>query len=396
MRIGVVTFSSFLVDQRIIREVKVLLEGGHQVDVFDSVVQPKDDPNIRIIEGVQYHHLLKSDHLKLFNSSGRLSVARNIAEQNFDVIHCHDFQALWIVGLIYSKKLFGGKKPKLIYDSHEYFIGYPAYPVVNKLNLLTRFRLSLIKKYLNSVERGYIKHTDEIITVGDQIANDMFTRFALKKKVVVLRNIAEILVKDLDTQFDLRTEFNIPADHFLLIYVGSYISGWDHAQEEFYRKMKMFSKCSLVLLIRGNYSDAISSLTKKYDVTNRVHIKKPVRKELVPAVIRGADASVIPVWQPEFLSYWFLCPNKLFDAFQSGKPLFTTAQPEFVHYLTTYRNGTFYNPTIKNDFEKAMNELISHYDLYLKNAQETSAHFLWSEEKKKLSALYKNISEDGI
>ncbi len=391
MRIGVVTFSSFLVDQRIIREVKVLLEQGHQVDVYDSAVQPKDDPNIRVIDDVVYHHLLESDHLRFFNSAGRLNIAGIIAKQNYDVIHCHDFQALWIVGLIYSKNLFAGKRPKLIYDSHEYFIGYPAYPVVNKLNLITRFRLSIIKKFLNNTERKYIQYTDEVITVGDQIANDMFTRFNLKKKVVVLRNIAEISVEDLNTQFDLRSEFNIPADHFLFIYVGSYISGWDHAQVEFYKKMNRFLNCSLVLLIRGNYSDAIARLTELYGVKDRVHIKKPVRKELVPAVIRAADASVIPVWQPKFLSYWFLCPNKLFDAFQSGKPLFTTAQPEFVHYLNTYRNGTFYNPTVENDFEKAMGELINHYDIYLRNAKESTQHFSWGDEKKKLSDLYKNL-----
>src|SRR6185295_10805067 len=118
------------------------------------------------------------------------------------------------------------------------------------------------------------------------------------------------------------------------------------------------------------------------------HIKKPVRKELVPAVVRAADASVIPVWQPDFLSYWFLCPNKLFDALQSGKPLFTTAQPEFVYYLSAYGNGTFYNPTVPGDFDKALTKLFNDYDVYLKNAIDAKKHFVWGEEQQKLIELY--------
>ena len=89
-----------------------------------------------------------------------------------DIIHAHDLETLRAA--TYFKKLTGCK---VIYDAHEFEID--RNPPMGKLS----------KLYVRQQEGKYIKSVDLVVTVSNEIADELQTNYTLKEKPLVILNI---------------------------------------------------------------------------------------------------------------------------------------------------------------------------------------------------------------
>jgi glycosyltransferase involved in cell wall biosynthesis len=151
-----------MVDPRVSREAKSLVDNGHDVTVivWDRRVDYPPEDKIDGVRIIRIHNsfLMKCMPNDLFRNPlwWRKAYKKGLELYNtgkfkFDVVHCHDLDTLW-AGVKLKKKL----GIKLIYDAHEIF-GYMIAVDQPKFIVDAAFLM----------EKRLLKKVDHIITVNE-------------------------------------------------------------------------------------------------------------------------------------------------------------------------------------------------------------------------------------
>ncbi len=153
----------FMIDVRVYKEAKALVDAGHEVTVivWDRKHQYKPEDVVDGIKVVRLHNnlLMRALPNDLFRNpiwwrrayKKGLELYKNGFD--FDVVHCHDLDTLQ-AGVRLKKKT----GCKLVYDAHEIF-GIMIERDVSKL----------VVKLVFKMEKRLIKHVDRVITVTDPL-----------------------------------------------------------------------------------------------------------------------------------------------------------------------------------------------------------------------------------
>ena len=163
------------------RELSVCRELEMDVQVL-AKGNANDKGRLDDVEGYEVHRYTTRPFSKLPNSINRLlslfSWARYARKLKPDMISGHDLPGLtigWMSTWFIPKK----KKPKLIYDSHEFELGRGV----------TRSKLTI--QIIKFLERAMIKKSSMVMMVNDCIADEVQRIYKLRERPVVVRNIPE-------------------------------------------------------------------------------------------------------------------------------------------------------------------------------------------------------------
>lgn len=289
----------FMVDPRVHKEAKALLDAGHQVTVivWDRKQKYKPEETVDKINLIRIHNkgLLKILPNDLFRNpiwwrkayKKALNLYKN--KYKFDVVHCHDLDTLQ-TGVWLKQKT----KCKLVFDAHELW-GYLIEGSVPKF---------VVKKTF-SMEKKLVKNVDYIITVSKPFY-EYFTKISDKPVTMVMN------CKDLKYEKYEKPE----SETFNLLYIGGM------------KKKRFFPE---IIDIIGNLENTKMTLagktedlyyqmkeySKKYN--NIEFLGTIPTKDILP-LTHKCHATFIIV-DPSSKHYQKTLFNKQFEAMVTGRPI---------------------------------------------------------------------------
>jgi glycosyltransferase involved in cell wall biosynthesis len=295
-----------------------------------------------------------------------------------DIIHCHDLVTLPI-GWAIKKKAKG--EIKYVYDSHELWfdVGY--------FGKKDGFAQSI----LNKIEQKYIKKCDEVITVSESIATNIFNRFKLKKAPVILRNIPQYS-GTITKKNHFRKKYKLKENTKLLLFLGTI--GIGCGIEKIIDSLQYLEN-NIVLVVLGANIIPLEVKKKVIDcgLQDRVFFHETVDYREVSEYTNSADVGVRLI-QNICLSYYYSLPNKIFDYIQAEIPIISSNFPDVSRIINDYKVGLTVDPENTKEICEAINLLISDetmYKSFVKNTQAAKKELNWENEKKELLKLYSSF-----
>ncbi|MEF8848302.1 MAG: glycosyltransferase family 4 protein [Candidatus Thermoplasmatota archaeon] len=369
MRVLMILSNPFMVDPRVHKEAKALMDAGHEVTVvvWDRRREYPEKDTVDGIRLVRIHNkglmrVLRSD---LFRNPlwWRKAYKKGLEIFDdgfeFDVVHCHDLDTLY-AGVKLKKKL----GVKLVYDAHElwrYLIEDSVPNFVSKLSFY--------------MEKKLVKKVDHLITVS----RPFFEYFS---------SIADCQVTLVMNCKDLKYErYNPPENQvFRLIYIGGM-----KKRRFFPEIIDVCTKLDDVkLVLAGKTEDMfyeIKEYSKKFD---NVDFLGTVPTEDILPLTRKSDATFIIV-DPKSRHYQKTLFNKQFEAMVTGRPIIVT-KGTFAGEMTEELNCGITVEYNEESVRKAIIKLRDNPDLCEKlgkNALNAAKNkYNWKSEKQKLLEVY--------
>lgn len=387
MKLLKICCSKWVNESRDYRELSVYREEGADITVL-AKGEVGDKPARDTVEGFDvFRYTTKPLGEKIPSPINKLvslfqwaSFAR---KQRPDIISGHDLLALTIGWL---STFFIRKKPKLIYDSHEFEIGRNA------------DRTGFSKWLILHWEHFMIKRSALTVVVNDSIADEVAKLYKLAKKPAVVRNIPK--------GFDINeAECKKVREHFLeklgveklLIYHGLVCKG--RGVEATINAMQNLENTGL--LVVGNpdspeYLEELREMTRQLNVDSRIEFHEAVPHEELWKFVGAVDVGVVMI-SPVSKSYYYALPNKLFECIQSGVPVVGSALPEIERIVEDYKVGTVAKPDDSESIVLAIKELLkseSAYDEFKSNVEKAKKILCWENEKAALSKVFNEISHE--
>lgn len=350
--------SSYELDSRDKREVSVLSEIFSKVYVLDYRVKSQISHDKNVIQISREKKYSKFKIIRLFQIIFKIFLKDPLFINSLspDVISCHDLNALMIgwISTIYNFK----KKPKLIYDSHEFELGRKT---IKPRNF---FHYNLIK----FLESYLIKKCSFSIMVNESIANEVTRIHNLKTKPIVVKNLPKNwIVDEIETQktrIHLNNLFQSSNNVFTLIYHGYVTIG--RGVENLIEILKFDKDLRLVILgycDDQKYFSSLQGMVKTFKVEKQVLFHDAVEQHLLRNFIAAADLGMV-TFQALSKSYYFALPNKFFECIQSLTPVITSNYPEISNIVNKYKIGLTVNPNSINEIYNAVKQIKDNKFLY--------------------------------
>ena len=338
---------------------------------------------IRKIERLQLTYT-QSKISRILKIIGRnIVLIKKLRSFEADCISCHDLEALflgWLSGLF----LFKTKKPRLVYDSHEFEAGRNTSGKRGRIKQWTILHL----------ERFLMRKTAFNMMVNDTIAEEVKKLHHLREIPLVVRNIpAEWDPKEeicREQRIAFCHELQLPEETFLLMYHGVLTNG--RGIENVVRAIAALEKVAVILLGYGesSYVATIKSLIESLGVEQKVLFHKAVPQGDLWQFIGAADAGMVLI-ENVCLSYYYSLPNKLFENIQSLTPVIGSNFPEISQIIDSYEIGLCCNPADPREIATAIEAMRTDkdkYAFYKKRLGAAKKELSWENEKIRLQKAY--------
>lgn len=387
-KICVLLNGSIASDSRVIREINTLSQVA-DVDLF-------------YIDGKDYDSKIFGNNVRLFSCrkpSGFLSkLVRHTCFYNeymffVDEVLKHNikYDYVWANDLPDLKPALKIKKKigaKVIYDSHEIFIGTlnQFFPTKGKWYkaIMHKTALFAMSKLGAKAERRMVKHIDEFVTTSISFKKYFQEKYNLDGIKIVM-NCPRIQTET--DSFDFRKEFDLPDDSFILIFQGRLNAG--RALIEMIESMSFVNeKVHLFVLGDGTLKKDMQKQTAELSLEQKIHFIDEVPSSQLLKYTRGADAG-INLQASINISKHLASANKLFEYTHSGIPTIGSDVPENRLIIEKYNLGLLVqnNP---EEIARAMNEM-SKKDLsaYKENCRKAAQEYCWENQEKVIFEIIK-------
>lgn len=255
---------------------------------------------------------------------------------------------------------------KVIYDTHEL--------ETEKAN----FSESR-KKISKLIEKSFIFFTDEIIVVGEAIADEYKIMYPKMKRPFVVLNTPKYQETVRHNIF--REKFNIDEQDIVFLYQGviSKSRGIETILESF-----KSTKHTIVFMGFGDLVDTV----KEYSIDcKNIYYHEAVDPKVLLKYTSSADIGFCLI-ENICKSYDFCMPNKMFEYLMAGIPVIVSDLHELSRFMKKYKAGLI----IKSESEiKNLVDSITIDDIlvYKKNIEEVKLHYNWEVQEKILKKIYK-------
>ena len=362
----------FMVDPRVHKEAKALVDNGHEVTVIVWDRRHEYEPE-DVVDGIRLIRIHNKGLLRLMpndlfrnpiwwrkaNKKGQ-ELYKNDFE--FDVVHCHDLDTLQ-AGVWLKEKL----GIKLVYDAHELW-GYLIENDVSKFVVKKAFYM----------EKKLIKNTDYIITVSQPFLE--YFKTITDKPITLVMNCKDLKYK----------QYQPPEEKkFTLIYIGGM-----KKQRFFPEIIDIMGNLENVQLILAGKTENLYYQMKEYSkkYSNIKFLGTLPTKEILPST-RLSHATFI-IMDPTSKHYQKTLFNKQFEAMVTGRPIIIT-KGTFAGRMTEELKCGITVEYNKKSVKKAIISLRDNPELCQelgKNALKVAKDkYNWETEKKKLLSVYKEM-----
>lgn len=374
-------------DSRVIREIKTMAQiatvdlyycGGNVADkgIFGEHVQlfNCNKPN-GIKEKIIRHTCFYNEYM--------FYVPKVIEQnKNYDYIWANDLPDLK-PALALKKKI----RAKVIYDSHEIYIGTlnQFFPSKAKFPKCVLHKISYaIMTFLGRIaERKMVKHVDTFVTTSMSFKEYFRQKYQLKDVRIVMNCPAIQTSTDF---FDFRKEFNLPNDSFILIFQGRLNAG--RALMEMIEAFQYVNpNIHLFVLGDGTLKQNMINYSKVLSLQNMHFLNEVPSSELL-RYTRGADVG-INLQASINISKHLASANKLFEYTHAGIPTIGSDVPENKLIIEKYDIGVL----VKNDpkdIANAINKMAkTDLSVYREHCKQASLEYNWENQEKVILEILK-------
>lgn len=376
MKIAIILFGDYLKDGRVQRTAEALSHHYH-IRVFvttDKIINyPKEYNGIEIEYIPLLSKILPKHPIAQVIKFFEYFIITSFKIRNFkpDFIHCNDIYTI-LFGLF-----FKSSKRRIIYDSHELWAD-----TTHKYNYN-----AILFKFLAFLEKKTINRFDEIITVGNYIAEILQKKYRINKPKIIMNINSSSKMMNTDI---IRKKLNLPRDFRIILYVGNISLG--RGLEEIIKSINYWdNKIIFAVLGYGPKELTIKKMINQYNVNDRVFFLDAVPQKEVMEYIIACDAGIIAI-QPICKSYYYCLPNKFFQFIQMKKPIVTSFLPEMEEKITKYNLGYTFDPSLPKNIANAVNKLFdSNFQISEKDYRRFLNDYNWDNEEQKLIKIYKDL-----
>lgn len=375
MKISIIVSNPLKKDPRVIKQVKVAIQAGHEVQFvgyrdafYDREFLEKLGCRFDIVDfGEEYLGKLNSVAKKLKRRLGYPRTAQKYI-QDFcpDVIHANDFDML--IPAHRAAKKCGAA---VVYDSHEVYaenIGIAEH--------------TLIKKLIISAERRLVRKVHHMICVSNAAADYFKEKYRISRPSVITNC-------PMKSSLPLKEKAK---DAFEVVYQGLMVAG--RGYEEFVQAAKLLpDDVRLVLRGYGTLEPKLRELISKENLENKVRFVEPVE---VSELISAASSSHvgIVVTRPVNLNFRLSISNKVFEYAAAGLPVILSDVPEHRYLNEKYHFGLILDEVSPKCIAEGILYLKEHPEEYKKMAQNARRMFEelnWERESERLLQIYADI-----
>lgn len=262
---------------------------------------------------------------------------------------------------------------RLVYDSHEYFIGVPELIKRPKIQKIWRF-----------IEKRTLPKVDKMYTVNGSIA-DLYKK-EYQINIEVVRNIADF--KPVSQTFT-KKDLGLPTDKHIVIIQGAGIN-IDRGAEEAIEAIKIVDNCVLIFVGDGDVIPILKQKVNEENLQNKVMFfgKRPYNELMNFTALSDIGLSLD---KDTNINYRFSLPNKIFDYIHANTPLIVSDLKEVKNIVNTYNVGLVIENHQPESIANAITKLLNDKTLYnnLKNNTVEATNSLnWSNEKEILKRIF--------
>jgi glycosyltransferase involved in cell wall biosynthesis len=295
-----------------------------------------------------------------------------------DVYHAHDANTLLPAAL--AARLTGAK---LVYDSHEFVGGVPH-------------RSGAWGRTLLFIERRCVRRASAVVTVSDGIATALQTKYGLRDRPLVLRNVADpgALSAAGDAPINLRRRLAIPDGVQIVLHQGAIAVGRGCVT---LARAAAYLPADVVVVFLGDGTPAgvqqVRSAVAELGLERRVLFHPKVRPDALLAVTGQADLGV-SLLERTCENHWLALPNKLFEYVQAGLPVAVSDFPELGEVVRRHGLGITVDPHDPVRLAARLTEFLRD-DAALSAARDAVARargsLSWEVEQEVLRSVYRRL-----
>lgn len=289
-----------------------------------------------------------------------------------DIISGHDLLGLLIA---YLSTIGIKRKPRLIYDAHEYEMGR-----------FTNNRRGFLKsKLIFYTEKYLIKKSALTIIVNQSIYEQMKADYNIDFPAVVIRNIPLLRTVDqkraAQIRRDWKSQMGLNPNDKIYIYHGKIAPG--RGIEEAIETLSLTGYGGLVIMgyCTNEYRLKLLSLISKAKNPEKIMIHDAVSGAELVTYLGAADIGVVLI-RPIAKSYFFALPNKLFESIHAGNPVIATDLPEIKRLVQHYDVGLVCDSEDERDIKEKWIHLSEQNidEVYRDNIENARQRLNWKVE----------------
>lgn len=310
--------------------------------------------------------------------------AKEAHKLDADIISGHDLLGL-LVGYLSCMFKRQSRRPKLVYDSHEFELGRNK-----KRSRLEQYSIKKLEGFL-------IRRSVFTIVVNDCIADAVQTIYHLENRPVVVRSTPNLWTIDENETKKMHASYceqlGIPSDSFLVMYHGGLLP--DRGIETLLKLLSINPHIYGVILGNGGdtYVKSLHALAEELNVTSKVLFLSAVPLSELWRYVGAADLGLILI-PANCENHRMSLPNKFFENIQAENPIVCPDYPAMSSVVNQYDNGMVFKEKDILDLSDKINCLKNNPSDYLEKkdgAKKAKEDLCWEKEQKVLQDAYSQL-----
>ena len=292
--------------------------------------------------------------------------------RRFDIYHSNDLDTLlpmWLTAFIFNKKL--------VYDSHEYFLGVPE--------IQNRY---FVKKVWSLIESFIFPKLKYVFTVNESISDLYFKDY--KVRPLVVRNLPNkrSLIK-VKTKKDL----GLPNNKKLVILQGAGIN-IDRGAEELLEAISLQDDFFLSVVGNGDVIDKLKKRCGQPDLVKKVLFVPTLEYNQMMQFTLNSDVGV-SLDKNNNINYQFSLPNKIFDYAKAEIPFVSTNLVEIRKITEKFHIGVLISSLNPESIIEGLNKAIALKEdkNFISNVTKMNSTLNWENESISLIKTYEKFKD---
>lgn len=358
----------FRPDPRVYKEAQSLIKAGYEVTIF-AWDREGGFQESEVIDGIRIRRFhIPSSYGSISMVHGLLrfwkAVRREAKKEDFDIVHCHDFDTL-PAGLKIARKM--GKK--VVYDAHENYASMIEFDVPRPVYLFVRH-----------YEKRLAPKADGVIAVSRPVG-DM-----LSCDYTVVMNAREI--EEIDADLIEKCRERTGGNDFTVTYIGVL-----EPMRFLLEACESVKDMDGVHLLIGGYGRLEGEIKACADRSEKITFMGRVPYADVLPCTAASDA-VLCVFDPSNQNNVIGTPNKLFEGMMTARPVLATKGTYSGDMVEKYRCGIAVDYTPES-FRKAVEFLRDNPDEAVRmgsnGRKAAEEEFNWGVMERRLLDLYDSL-----
>ena len=353
MKVCMLAHTSYEFDYRVRRYAEVLIEQGHEVDMF--VLREKGQGYHEVINGVAVYRILEGDYrnegllsyffglLRFHIKSAAIIIKKHFIDA-YAVIHVHNFpDSLMFCAIL--PKLLGAK---IILDIHD---------------IMPEFIMSKFKKRKDSVLYGLLILVEKICAL---LSDHVIISNHLWHKVIVERSSREnkctVIMNYPNTKIFCQRPKTNRDTKFIMLYPGTmnWHQGLDIAIHSFYLIKDQIPEAEFHIYGSGDQGESLAGLVSELGLADRIFLNKSVPLNEIADIMAKADIGIVPKRNDFFGGEAF--STKILEFFAVGVPV-VAARTRIDQYYFDESNVMFFEPENTENLAQCLIELYKNSEL---------------------------------